>query len=175
MVNIVVIIAIFYVGGLADFHPWDFNLLRFSCTSIPLLILYGWVFIIPTRYLPTLNDFLIVLDSLEDRRIRFFLIGAIFFNVSRTANDIEFPWRCLMSMMSRSITVKSYALPKRNSTMVLFLTSLRISSLVSVKLQQYDSQNGVPAFIKCVKLYEATERCSSKFAQNLSGDFVNYT
>lgn len=44
-----------------------------------------------------------------------------------------------------------------------------------VRLQEYDSPNRGPPFIKCVKLYKATERSSSKFTQNLSGDFVNYT
>jgi len=92
------------------------------------------------------------------------------------------PWRMISNfrddaqiLTSRSIMLKSYALPKRNSTKVLFLTSLRISSLVSVKLQEYDSRNRVfSSFIKRVKLYKAIKR-SSKFAQNLSGDSVNYT
>lgn len=116
--------------------------------------------------------------SLEDCRIRFFWLERYFststFYKPSTEDDIEFPWRC--SGTDEPVNnVKSYALPKRNSTKVLFLTSLRISSLVSIKLQEYDSPNRGPPFIKCAKLYKAAERCSSKFAQNLSGDFVNYT
>lgn len=124
------------------FHQRDFNLLRFLASphinsleprtycSDKIFTNVKWLF-----------DYIRLVGRLF---VSLVLIGTIFFKI----NILPTVHRRMISnfrddaqaLTSRSMMLKSYALPKRNLTKVVFLTSLRISSFVSVKLQEYDSQ-----------------------------------